>query len=86
MAVTYHKSPLKESLVGFFTYVKGFHSSDRVINRQVIRRGFVSATIDINDRLKEIREEYKLKHANISFITGYAANTVKKWFLMPKRN
>lgn len=40
--------------------------------------------IDINDRIKEIRFNKKLKHIDISQITGYSPNTVKKWFTDPE--
>lgn len=38
---------------------------------------------DCNDRIKEIRVEKKLKHVDISEITGYSPNTVKKWLTDP---
>ncbi len=44
----------------------------------------MSETIEINDRIKEIRKNYKLKHADVAGITGYALNTVKKWFTDPE--
>ena len=37
--------------------------------------------IDINDRIKLIRDRYSLKHQDISDITGYSSNTVKKWMV-----
>ncbi len=40
----------------------------------------VNEMVVLNDRLREIKELYKLRHSDISYITGYAANTVKKWF------
>ena len=44
----------------------------------------MTVTILINDRMKEIRLEKKLKHVDISEITGYSPNTVKKWFTDPE--
>lgn len=35
--------------------------------------------MDVNDRIKEIRDLKKLRHADLSEITGYSPNTVKKW-------
>lgn len=35
---------------------------------------------DLNDRIKQIRKNHKLKHLDIANITGYSINTVKKWF------
>lgn len=37
--------------------------------------------IDINDRIKAIRDRYSLKQQDISDITGYSSNTVKKWMV-----
>ena len=43
----------------------------------------MTEVIDCNDRIKEIRFDKKLKHADISNITGYSPNTVKKWLTDP---
>lgn len=40
---------------------------------------YMTEVMDCNDRIKEIRADEKLKHADISEITGYSPNTVKKW-------
>ncbi len=37
--------------------------------------------IDVNDRIKKIRDEYFLKQSDISEITGYSINTIKKWMM-----
>lgn len=37
--------------------------------------------IDVNDRIKNIKELYSLKHSDISDITGYSVNTIKKWMI-----
>jgi len=37
--------------------------------------------IDVNDRVKSIRDKHSLKHQDISDITGYSTNTVKKWMV-----
>lgn len=37
--------------------------------------------IDVNDRIKSIRDRYSLKQQDISNITGYSTNTVKKWMV-----
>ncbi len=39
----------------------------------------MTEVLDCNDRIKEIRLEKKLKHADLAEITGYSPNTVKKW-------
>ena len=36
---------------------------------------------DVNDRIKKIRDHYSLKQSNISEITGYSINTIKKWMM-----
>lgn len=35
----------------------------------------------VNDRIKEIKKEFKLKQADISKITGYSINSIKKWMM-----
>ncbi len=37
--------------------------------------------IDVNDRIKEIRDSFFLKQSAISEITGYSVNTIKKWMM-----
>ena len=39
----------------------------------------MTEVMDVNDRIKEIRDLKKLRHADLSEITGYSPNTVKKW-------
>lgn len=34
-----------------------------------------------NDRIKNIKEKYLLKHSDISEITGYAVSSIKKWMM-----
>jgi len=36
---------------------------------------------DVNDRIKVIKEEHSLKQQDISDITGYSVNTIKKWMM-----
>ena len=35
----------------------------------------------INDRIKNIKENYSLKHADIADITGYSVSSIKKWMM-----
>jgi chromosome partitioning protein len=37
--------------------------------------------IDVNDKIKKIRNDYSLKQLDISEITGYSVNTIKKWMM-----
>lgn len=37
--------------------------------------------LDVNDRIKKIRDSYLLKQSDISEITGYSVNTIKKWMM-----
>lgn len=37
--------------------------------------------IDVNDRIKKIRDSYGLKQSDICEITGYSINTIKKWMM-----
>ncbi len=37
--------------------------------------------IDVNDRIKKIRDTNLLKQSDISEITGYSVNTIKKWMM-----
>lgn len=37
--------------------------------------------LEVNDRIKKIRDSHSLKQADISQITGYAVNTIKKWMM-----
>ncbi len=37
--------------------------------------------IDVNDRIKKIRDSYLLRQFDISEITGYSVNTIKKWMM-----
>ena len=37
--------------------------------------------IDVNDRIKKIRDIYGLKQSDICDITGYSVNTIKKWMM-----
>jgi chromosome partitioning protein len=41
----------------------------------------VMDAIDVNDRIKEIREHYSLKQSDFADITGYSVNTIKKWMM-----
>ena len=43
----------------------------------------MTEVLDINDRIKKIRSEKQLKHIDLSEITGYSPNTVKKWLTDP---
>lgn len=43
----------------------------------------MTEVMDCNDRIKQIRLDKKLKHSDISGITGYSPNTVKKWLTDP---
>lgn len=36
---------------------------------------------DVNDRIKKIRDQHILKQSDISEITGYSVNTIKKWMM-----
>ena len=36
---------------------------------------------DVNDRIKKIRDQHLLKQSDISEITGYSVNTIKKWMM-----
>lgn len=36
---------------------------------------------DVNDRIKNIRDVHLLKQSDISNITGYSVNTIKKWMM-----
>ncbi len=36
---------------------------------------------DVNDRIKKIRDQHVLKQSDISEITGYSVNTIKKWMM-----
>lgn len=36
---------------------------------------------DTNDRIKKIKELHLMKHSDISEITGYSVNTIKKWMM-----
>lgn len=38
-------------------------------------------SVCINGRIKEIKEKYNLKQADIASITGYSVNSVKKWMM-----
>lgn len=37
--------------------------------------------IDVNDRIKKIRDSNSLKQSDICEITGYSVNTIKKWMM-----
>ena len=37
--------------------------------------------LDVNDRIKKIRDSHLLKQSDISEITGYSVNTIKKWMM-----
>lgn len=37
--------------------------------------------VDVNDRIKKIKDFYSLKQSDISDITGYSVNTIKKWMM-----
>jgi len=37
--------------------------------------------IDVNDRIKKIRDDNLLKQSDMSYITGYSVNTIKKWMM-----
>lgn len=37
--------------------------------------------IDVNDRIKKIRDDFALKQSDIAEITGYSVNTIKKWMM-----
>lgn len=37
--------------------------------------------VDVNDRIKQIRDSRFLKQSDISEITGYSVNTIKKWMM-----
>lgn len=37
--------------------------------------------LDVNDRIKTIRDSHFLKQSDISEITGYSVNTIKKWMM-----
>jgi chromosome partitioning protein len=37
--------------------------------------------LDVNDRIKKIRDLHLLKQSDISEITGYSVNTIKKWMM-----
>ena len=37
--------------------------------------------LDVNDRIKKIRDTHLLKQSDISEITGYSVNTIKKWMM-----
>ena len=41
----------------------------------------MSDDVCINDRIKEIKENFNLKQSDIASITGYSVNSVKKWMM-----
>lgn len=55
----------------------------RYVGVQINRGWEMTEVLDCNDRIKKIRLDKKLKHADISVITGYSPNTVKKWLTDP---
>lgn len=49
--------------------------------RKEISMTEVIEEIDVNDRIKIIRDNFSLKQLAISEITGYSVNTIKKWMM-----
>lgn len=37
--------------------------------------------MEVNEKIKSIRDKYSLKHSDLSDITGYSVNTIKKWMM-----
>lgn len=37
--------------------------------------------LDVNDRIKKIKDQFFLKQSDIANITGYSINTIKKWMI-----